>query len=263
MLRWPLWTGMSGTSFPKHNQQSRWRHPAIRWTVQGIVLFGLWLALSGRFELEFLVIGVLTAAAGIALSEGLFRGTHEGKFAPAQDEITWLLGAIFRFVLYLPWLTYQVILSNFHVAFLVLHPKLPIDPSLVEFDTSLVSERAQVLLAQSITLTPGTVTVDTSNGKFLVHCLSAKSREGLAEGSIQTKIGDVLDPELIQEDIRILYRPEPVSRREMGRSDLIGADAQDADEVTGRQLGVRDDGRGFPAIERHDKTDVGPVEPAL
>ena len=64
-----------------------------------------------------------------------------------------------RFLLYLPWLAYQILASNIYVAYLVLHPRMPIDPSLVEFETSLQSERALVLLAQSITLTPGTVTV--------------------------------------------------------------------------------------------------------
>ena len=165
-----------------------WKHPAVRFIAQALVLFGLWLSLSGRFGAEFLAVGAVAAVLAVALSHLLFRGTHEGKFAAAPASYRWLGGSVVRFALYLPWLAFEIAVANLHVAYLVLHPRLPIDPSLVEFDTSLESERAQVLLAQSITLTPGTVTVDASDGKFLVHCLSAKSRAGLAEGGIQRKI---------------------------------------------------------------------------
>ena len=157
------------------------------------MLFGLWLVLSGEFAVECLGLGVLAAVGGVAVSELLFRGTHEGRFTPAPESVSWLLRTLVRFALYLPWLAYEVVAANVHVTWLVLHPRLPIDPSLVRFDTSLGSERGQVLLAQSITLTPGTVTVDASDGVFVVHCRSRRSRDGLAEGSIQRKIASVFE----------------------------------------------------------------------
>ena len=178
---------------PRSGPRLGWRRPIFRRGAQATALFGLWLVLSGEFAVEFLVLGVLAAVGGVAVSELLFRGTHEGRFTPAPESVSWLLRTLVRFALYLPWLAYEVVAANVHVTWLVLHPRLPIDPSLVRFDTSLGSERGQVLLAQSITLTPGTVTVDASDGVFVVHCLSRRSRDGLAEGSIQRKIASVFE----------------------------------------------------------------------
>ncbi|MCH8199317.1 MAG: Na+/H+ antiporter subunit E [Chloroflexi bacterium] len=170
-----------------------WRRPIFRRVAQATALFGLWLALSGELAVEFLAAGALAAVGGVAVSELLFRGTHEGRFTPAPSSVGWLLRSVVRFAAYLPWLAYEIVVANVYVAWLVLHPRLPIDPTLVRFDTTLGSERGQVLLAQSITLTPGTVTVDASNGVFVVHCLSRRSRQGLAEGGIQRKIASIFE----------------------------------------------------------------------
>ena len=180
-------------SRPVSSPVSGWRRPIFRRGAQVAVLFGLWLAFSGELAVEFLAAGVLAAVGGVAVSELLFRGTHEGRFTSAPGSVGWLFRTVARSALYLPWLAYEIVVANLYVAWLVLHPRLPIDPSLVRFDTSLGSERGQVLLAQSITLTPGTVTVDASNGVFVVHCLSRRSRAGLAEGGIQRKIAAVFE----------------------------------------------------------------------
>ena len=163
----------------------------LRWTVQTLGLFAVWFAFSGHTEIEFLIMGAVTAVSGTALTHWLFAGDHESRFRHVPYPFGWFIHGFFRSVLYTPWLLWQIVLSNLHVAYLVLHPRLPVEPSLVEFKTSLHSESAQVLLAQSITLTPGTVTVDVSNGRFMVHCLSTKSRQGMMEGDIQRKIGGI------------------------------------------------------------------------
>lgn len=165
----------------------------LRRVTQWVILFGLWTAFSGQLVAEFLVIGAIASAAAIGLSERLFSGTHEGLFAPAPHEFRWFFTTAGKFLLYLPWLAVQIVISNIHVVYLVLHPRMPISPSLVEFKTTLVTEEAQVALAQSITLTPGTVTIDAANGVFLVHCLSVKTREGLAEGTLQKRLAQVFD----------------------------------------------------------------------
>ena len=180
-------------SRPVISPAAGWRRPIVRRVAQATALFALWLALSGEFAVEFLAAGVLAAVGGVAVSELLFRGTHEGRFTPAPSNLAWLLRTVVRFAAYLPWLAYEIVVANAYVTWLVLHPRLPIDPTLVRFDTTLGSEPGQVLLAQSITLTPGTVTVDASNGVFVVHCLSRRSREGLAEGGIQRKIASIFE----------------------------------------------------------------------
>lgn len=186
------YSGGISLSAPRQPRQSRLKTNARRLT-QWVILFGLWLAFMGNFVFEYLVVGALSAAAAIALTDRLFEGTHEGRFASAPNDVGWYLRTTVKFFAYLPWLAWQIVVSNIHVAYLVLHPRMPIHPSLVLFDTTLVSERAQVALAQSITLTPGTITVDASRGKFLVHCLSDTTREGIAAGDIQRKIAKVFD----------------------------------------------------------------------
>ena len=171
---------------PKHRGKRM-----VRRFTQWALLFALWVAFSGVFLIEFIVVGMITAAVAVALSERLFAGTHEGLFSSAPARAPWFVGVTARLLLYIPWLFYQIIVSNIHVAYLVLHPRLSIDPTLVEFSSTLTSESAQVLLAQSITLTPGTVTVDASGGKFLIHCLSRKTRQGIEDGDIQTKVAKV------------------------------------------------------------------------
>lgn len=173
----------------------------LRWTVQTLGLFGVWFAFSGHTEIEFLVMGAVTAVAGTALTHWLFAGEQDPRFGHIPYPFTWFIRGFFRSVLYTAWLLWEIALSNLHVAYLVLHPRLPVQPSLVQFETSLHSESAHVLLAQSITLTPGTVTVDVSDGMFMVHCLSAKSRQGIEEGSIQRKVAGIFSepaPESVQ-----------------------------------------------------------------
>ncbi len=165
----------------------------LQWTLQTGLHFALWIVLSGHTEAEFLALGAVVAVGATFIANWLFHGIDDPVYAGPRRGLSWFAGVGLRFVLYIPWLAWEVVLSGLHVSYLALHPKMPIDPSLVEFETSLESERAQVLLAQSITLTPGTVTVDASNGRFVVHCLSEKSREGIEDGRIQRKVGSVFD----------------------------------------------------------------------
>lgn len=164
---------------------------ALRWIVQTLVLFGVWFGFSGHTEGEFLVMGGIAAVAGTVITHWLFAGDQERRFQHPPYPIRWFVRGFFRSLLYAPWLLWEILLSNLNVAYLVLHPRLPVRPRLVQFETSLRSESAQVLLAQSITLTPGTVTVDVWDGKFMVHCLSEKSRQGMEEGSIQRKVAGI------------------------------------------------------------------------
>ncbi|MEX2598038.1 MAG: Na+/H+ antiporter subunit E [Dehalococcoidia bacterium] len=190
---------------------SGWKRPSLLWLLQTLALFGLWIGLSGHFELEFLALGALSAIGATVLTRFLFHGTHEGRHQPAPNSLVWLLGALLRFLIYIPWLAYQIVISNLQVVYQVLHPRLPIQPTLVEFDTSLQSEYARVLLAQSITVTPGTVTVDATGGKLLVHCLSTASRDGLASGAIQSKIAWVFnEPGAERVELIDIIEPEQV-----------------------------------------------------
>lgn len=201
---------MSQTSPPGHTISQGWKR-TIRRLAQWAVLFGMWVALSGQIVLEFLVIGAGTAMLAVLMSERLFTGTHEQTFAPVPVKLGWLVRTTLKFGLYLAWLAIQIVWANVHVVYLVLHPRMPIHPSLIEFRTTLITEEAQVVLAQSITLTPGTVTIDASDGKFLVHCLSEKTREGIEDGTIQKRIGQVFaEPWVEKVEVMDIEFPEQV-----------------------------------------------------
>jgi multicomponent Na+:H+ antiporter subunit E len=178
---------------PRRTTGPGWEHPLFLWSAQFIGLFALWLALSGRFTAEFLVLGAVSAGVVAFLSQHLvLHPARAEKFAPVSTSFTWLIAATLRFLAYVPWLLYQIVAANVQVTYVILRPRLNISPRLVVFDTSLKTEPAQVLLANSITLTPGTITVDVNNGRFLVHALSVNFAEGLEEGAMQDRVARVL-----------------------------------------------------------------------
>lgn len=85
------------------------------------------------------------------------------------------------------WLLKEVIKSSLEVARVVLSPSLPIQPEMVEFATAEKSESGKVILGNSITLSPGTVTIDVDDDRLLVHCLTAESAAGLRSGEAERR----------------------------------------------------------------------------
>ena len=96
-----------------------------------------------------------------------------------------------RFIAYIPWLIEQIILANIHVAALALNPKMPIDPKIITFKTKLESDVSWVTMANSITLTPGTITVDIKEGVFYVHALSKKVAHDLLTGEMEDRVAHI------------------------------------------------------------------------
>jgi len=83
----------------------------------------------------------------------------------------------FYFIYYIPVFLYYVIKANVDVAYRVLHPKLPINPGIVKVKTNLKNELALTVLANSITLTPGTLSVDISEGYMYIHWIDVKAKD--------------------------------------------------------------------------------------
>jgi multicomponent Na+:H+ antiporter subunit E len=141
-----------------------------------LVLFGLWVVLSGKFDAFHLLLG-----AGSAF--GVSLGTRRLLLLPPAigPEFVYPFAAIpwLRLLAYLPWLLWQIVLSGLHVAYVVLHPKMPIQPGFIRFRTALPHPLAQLTLATSITLTPGTVTIDVQGDEFVVHALTAATAQAL------------------------------------------------------------------------------------
>jgi multicomponent Na+:H+ antiporter subunit E len=89
---------------------------------------------------------------------------------------------------YLPWLLGKVLKSAFHVSKLILQPSLPISPRMVQHKTELKSDGELVVLGNSITLTPGTITVEVAPGELTVHAIDEASIADLSAGAFDDKI---------------------------------------------------------------------------
>lgn len=105
-----------------------------------------------------------------------------------HDEAPTAWGIAARSLLYLPWLFLEILKANLHVTRLILDPKLPIEPQLVRGATSQKTELGQVVYANSITLTPGTITLDLRGRFVLVHAISAQTAEGITGGEMDGKV---------------------------------------------------------------------------
>jgi len=153
-----------------------------RFTATFIILFGFWLLLSGHYDLFHISIGLLCCGL-------VSHATHDLLFAnPRAGDMRVIVK---RFITYIPWLFYQIVLSNMHVVRLALGPKNLIDPKIIEFKTKLESDISFVTLANSITLTPGTITLDIRDGVFYVHAVSKKTAEDLLTGEMEDKIAHI------------------------------------------------------------------------
>lgn len=141
-------------------------------------LFGVWLVLSGRYDVPHLIIGGLVAC-GVAW---LNTGFHHSPFHHFP------LG---RLLLYSPWLLARIVESSIHVTKVILSPSLPIEPRLFHYQTHLKHQLAIVLLGNSITLTPGTITVEVEGNHLMVHAIDEASHEDLVSGRMERKMASV------------------------------------------------------------------------
>jgi multicomponent Na+:H+ antiporter subunit E len=138
-----------------------------------IIMAAVWCLLSGQFDAFHLSLGVLSCAIVSYLSADLL-------FPEPLTGTT--LRTAFGFLMYLPWLLYQIWLAAVHLLYLSFHPRMIelIDPYVVRFRTRLKSDLAQVTFANSITLTPGTITIYVNlHRDFSVHAIDRFSGEAL------------------------------------------------------------------------------------
>lgn len=158
--------------------------------LQFIILFAFWLILSGHYQVKYIVIGALSAGLVTFLTNDFFDAAlRHGERAEVKTRLVLLqLG---RFLAYLPWLFSRIIMANVQVAYLVLHPKMPIDPGLLVFRTRMKKGVAQVTLGNSITLTPGTITTSLENGRYVIHTLKRPLAGELESATMQNKIATV------------------------------------------------------------------------
>jgi multicomponent Na+:H+ antiporter subunit E len=147
-----------------------------------IAMFSFWILLSGEFTFILITSGIVASLIVAYLSHDIFIGKADIKSET---------GRVFRFFRYLPWLLWQIILCNLEIAYLVLNPKPLVDPQLVRFKPDAKTDLGIVTLANSITLTPGTVTVEANRKEFVVHAIWQKSAEGIINGEMQQRVKEI------------------------------------------------------------------------
>lgn len=135
------------------------------------LLLAFWIILNGRFTMEILLLGLVFAAAVYAFL-WKFMGLTLQKEKRFWIHVGWVLQ-------YVAVLLKEIVMANLMVLKIVLKPKEKVHPIIVSFPSPLKSEMLQVVLADSITLTPGTITVRLYDNKFEVHCLDASMAEGI------------------------------------------------------------------------------------
>ncbi len=146
-----------------------------------------WVVFSGKFDVTHLSMGVIASLLVTRWSTDLLWG---GKSSSSGFR----LSSFPKLVSFLIWLLWEIFLANLHVFAIAFKPRVKdeIEPHIIRFKTSLKSDFARFVLGNSITLTPGTVTLKITGDEFTVHALTLKAAEDLP-GEMERRIAEVFD----------------------------------------------------------------------
>lgn len=136
-------------------------------------LFALWIVFNGRVTAETVLLGLLFAAAIFAFACRFLN------YSLAKEKKIFVLAPLL--LRYLGVLLVEIVKATFTACRFILSPSLPHDPLICRFRTPLKSDTARAVLANSITLTPGTITVSLDDGLYTVHCLDKSLAEGIED----------------------------------------------------------------------------------
>lgn len=143
-----------------------------------VSLFLFWLLLSGFFTAFLVLAGVGCALAVVGFARRMDVVDAEGH--PIHvSAATWL---------YWPWLLQEIVKSAWQVSCIIVHPKLPISPTLVRFKPTQKTDVGLVIHANSITLTPSTIAVEVGADEFLVHSLTRSGAQGVVNSEMDRRV---------------------------------------------------------------------------
>ncbi|NOZ55832.1 MAG: Na+/H+ antiporter subunit E [Calditrichaeota bacterium] len=129
-----------------------------------LVFFAIWIAFTSSLDPQELIVGFVFSFISAYFYSPHFNQAGLKNLSPKK---VWYL-FVYLFVFF-----WEMVKANLDVAYRVLHPKMPIRPAIVEFRTRLKSNVGKLALANSITLTPGTLTVDVLDDRFFIHWIWA------------------------------------------------------------------------------------------
>ena len=138
-----------------------------------LLFFICWVIFAGDLTVEIALFGLAIAAAIFAFQCKFLDHSIQKEINLYKNSL-WMLRYLIILVL-------EILKANIDVMRLILSPKYETEPTLIHFRTDLKSNFARVLLANSITLTPGTITVSLEGDEYTVHCLDKSMAEGINE----------------------------------------------------------------------------------
>lgn len=136
-----------------------------------LLFFLMWIIFNGRITLEIAAFGLAVAALAYAFTCAFL------DYSVKKDLL--VMKKSLRILQYAAVLIWEIVRANAAVMRMILSPRFRTEPVLIHFRTNLKSGTARVLLANSITLTPGTITVALEEDAYTVHCLDKSLAEGI------------------------------------------------------------------------------------
>jgi multicomponent Na+:H+ antiporter subunit E len=144
-----------------------------------ILIFIFWFLLSGMTNLLMIMLGLFSS---------FFVVWIINKMDLVDREVSFHNFNISKLIMYFFWLLREIIVSNLKVCLYIITPNKKINPEIIKIKSRQNSEFANVLYANSITLTPGTVTIDVDKNNFTVHTLDTQFKESLEKNIMDEKI---------------------------------------------------------------------------
>ena len=134
---------------------------------------------SGKLDLQSVIAGAV-----VAIFVGLLFGDRIARKLPLSR----VFARIFWLLVYIPMFLWYVVIANLDVVYRVVHPEMPIHPGIVKVRTNLKSPAGRTMLANSITLTPGTVSIGVRGSYITVHAIAEEGADGLQEGEMDRRV---------------------------------------------------------------------------
>ncbi len=153
-----------------------------RMLLLALILAAAWLLWSGLYKPLLLGLGALSVGLCLWLARRIGVFDEPSPFA-----------TVFRLPRFWGWLLVEIVKSSIDVARVVLDPKLPISPTVIRFDTRCKGPLGQAIVGNSITLSPGTVTLDVYTDSVTVHCLTEQGARDIATGELDRRVAAITD----------------------------------------------------------------------
>lgn len=141
-------------------------------------LFAFWLALSGHYTPRLIIIGAVCSALCVAAAARMNVDDDEGH----------PIDLLPRALTYFPWLVWEICKSAWAVTWIILDPRLPVSPTMLRVRAGQRTPRGIGIYGNSITLTPGTITVAEDDDMLTVHALTVDGADSLEEGTMDRRV---------------------------------------------------------------------------